>query len=179
MRPLSLAAVGGWALAAAVLAGCATRADSPPARPALVTGVITYRLRLALPEDAMIRVSLHHVSEPTARPILIARTTIAARGRQAPIPFAVPYDQGRIDPAASYALEVRIEVDGHPVFVTPRPFPVITRGQPTTGIEILVAPPTRSGEFGNRAQRPQVASAMAAIPPGLSSDETSPGSRPR
>jgi putative lipoprotein len=106
----------------------------------MVTGTVTYRLRIALQPEAVVRVSLSDVSG--APPALVARITIPTRGRQPPIPFALPYDPAQIDPGAPYAVDARIEVEGRLLFATIRPHPVITGGHPTSGIELVVDPPS-------------------------------------
>ena len=45
-----------------------------------------------------------------------------------PIRFAIPYEASRIDPRRSYAMRVRIMIDGKPYFTTDQHYPVLTRG---------------------------------------------------
>jgi uncharacterized lipoprotein YbaY len=134
-------ALGRWPIIALLLAGCAS-VDEPPARPrAEVTGTVTYRLRVALPPQAVVRVSLSDVSRADAPAALLARSTIATQGRQVPIPFALSYDPERIGPRAEYAVDARIEAEGRVLFATTRRYAVITRGHPVSGLEIVVDPP--------------------------------------
>jgi putative lipoprotein len=130
----------------ATLAGCAIWGDEQPAGPrAEVTGTVTYRQRIALPPQAMVRVSLNDVSRADAPAELIARATIATHGRQVPIAFALPYDPSRIDPGAQYAVDARIESEGRLLYVTTQRHLVITGGHPVTGVVIEVDPPGRPG----------------------------------
>jgi uncharacterized lipoprotein YbaY len=58
-----------------------------------------------------------------------------------PIPFAVPYAPGKIEKNHSYNLRVRIENDtGRLLFINDTSIPVITRGNPTQDIEVIVVP---------------------------------------
>jgi putative lipoprotein len=132
--PLLVAAV-------AILASCATWDEQPAGPRAEVTGTVTYRLRIALPPQAMVRVSLSDVSRADAPAELIARATFATHGRQAPIAFALPYDPSRIDPGAHYAVDARIESEGRLLYVTAHRPRVITGGHPVAGIVIEVSPP--------------------------------------
>jgi uncharacterized lipoprotein YbaY len=143
-------ALGRWPIAALLLAGCAS-VDEPPAGPrAEVTGTVTDRLRIALPPQAVVRVSLSDVSRADAPAVLIARSTIATQGRQVPIPFALSYDPERIEPRAQYAVDARIEAEGRLLFVTTQRYSVITGSHPVSGLEIVVDPP---GGAPDRAPR--------------------------
>jgi putative lipoprotein len=133
-----------WALAALLLAGCASVDEAPVPPSATVTGTVTYRLRIALPAEAVVRVSLTEISGTDAPAILVARTTIPTHGRQPPIAFSLPYDPARLDPRARYAVDARIEVEGRLLFIATQRYPVITGGHPARDIEIAVEPPGSS-----------------------------------
>ena len=116
------------------LTGCATSNVVPGAaggeEAARVTGSVTYRERIALPPTAVIKVRLADVSRADAPSELLAEQTIAAAGRQVPIPFALAYDQAAIEAAHTYAVQVRIEDDGRLLFISDTHHPVITRDNP-------------------------------------------------
>lgn len=101
-----------------------------PANAGLITGTITYRQRIALPKGATVAVELLDVSDAGA-PARVARSGFATDG-QVPFRFQLAYDRGRIDPGRAYALQARILVDRAAWFVTDRPVPVLTQGNPSS-----------------------------------------------
>ena len=103
----------------------------------VVTGVVVYRERIALPPDAALTVRLLAVSRSDAPAVVLGEQRIHPTG-QVPIPFEIAYDRARIDDRMSCTLEARIEAGGAPIFVSTRAFPAITRGSPTKDMEILV-----------------------------------------
>jgi len=125
MRPIALALF----VALASCLGCKTDANEKAALedPARVTGTLTYMQRIALPPDAVARVSLSVMSRTGAPQSLINEATIDDLG-QVPIPFEVYYRRDTIDPAKTYALEARIVVEGKTWFESRQPVPVITNG---------------------------------------------------
>ncbi len=50
------------------------------------------------------------------------------------------YDEDEIIEANTYTVFVRIEADGTLLYITDTAYPVITRGDPTQDVEVLVAP---------------------------------------
>jgi uncharacterized lipoprotein YbaY len=103
-----------------------------------VTGTVVYRQRIALPPDAVVRVTLVDVSRQDVAATVIAEQVVAQPG-QVPIPFALPFDPEQIDPRFSYAVQARIEAGGRLRFVSTRSYPVITRGHPNR-VEVRVDP---------------------------------------
>jgi putative lipoprotein len=99
---------------------------------AQVTGTVSYRERMALLPDAVIRVQLADVSRADAPAILIGEDIIKTDGNQVPFRFEIPYDAAAIKPQNTYAVSARIEgADGRLRFVTDQRYAVITRGAPT------------------------------------------------
>jgi putative lipoprotein len=117
-----------------ILNGCATSnvvpGTSGGAEAPRVTGSVTYHERIALPPTALVKVRLVDVSRADAPSELLAEQVIAAAGRQVPIPFALAYDAATIDPAHTYAVQVRIEDAGRLLFISDTHHPVITRDHP-------------------------------------------------
>jgi putative lipoprotein len=129
-------------LVALGLSACAQQSGSSGAATAsaAVTGTVTYLQRIALTPDAIVLVRLEDVSPANASAQLIGEQDIVTSGRQVPIPFEIRYDPKAIDPSHSYAVSVRIEQGGERLlFVTDKPYPVITRGNPAK-VEIVVKP---------------------------------------
>jgi uncharacterized lipoprotein YbaY/heat shock protein HslJ len=103
----------------------------------VVTGVVVYRERIALPPDAALTVRLLDVSRSDAPAVVLGEQRIHPTG-QVPIPFEVAYDRARIDDRMSCTLEARIEAGGLLLFVSTRAFPVITGGSPAKDLEVQV-----------------------------------------
>jgi len=105
---------------------------------AAVTGNVFYLQRIALPDDAQVRVTLADVSKMDVAAEVIAEQTLYGP-LQVPLPFRLEYDPARIDERMSYAVQARIESGGRLLFVTTEQHPVITRGNPTE-LEVRVDP---------------------------------------
>ena len=121
-------------IGAATLAGCKGSSDN-------VTGTVTYRQRIALTPDAVVTVRIEDVSKADVLAEMIGEQVIQTEGAQVPIPFEVAYDPDKIEDTHSYSLRVRIEDgNGKLLFINDTSVPVITRGNPTQDIEVVVVP---------------------------------------
>jgi putative lipoprotein len=139
----------------AVLGGCGSGSGGAPAAApqAVLTGVVTYRERIALPSNARVEVRLEDVSQAGAPADEVAAQTIASNGKQVPIPFALHYSPQNIDATHRYAVRASItSSDGDLMFTTATQYAVITGGAPDSNVEIVV-------------QRPGAARAAAADAP--------------
>lgn len=123
-------------LALAVAGAAAARGSDEPAAPK-ITGTIAYRERIALPDDALVRVRLEVPAAPEKPARRVAEVTFPTKGKQVPIPFELPYDASVIDPARRYAVRVTISAGDRVLFVTRTPYPALTKGAPAK-LEILV-----------------------------------------
>ncbi len=102
-----------------------------------VTGTISYLQRIALPEDAFIRVQIEDVSRMDAPSVVIGEQIIQPAGAQVPIPFTVSYSENDIQEGHSYSISVRItDGNGNLLWITDTYIPVITNGNPTSDIEV-------------------------------------------
>ena len=114
-----------------LVAGCA--------KTATVTGTVTYREKIALPpQSVVVTVKVEDVSRADAPAITIGEQIIKNPGHQVPIPFEIEYNPDDIDERYTYAMRVRIEVDGKLWYTNTSRYDVITRGNPTSGVEIIV-----------------------------------------
>ena len=121
-------------LGVVALAGCGKSSDK-----ALVTGTATYLQRIALPPDAVMTTRIEDVSKADAPADVIGEQVIQTQGKQVPIPFEVSYDSNQIQENHSYGLRVRIEDSaGKLLFINDTNVPVITRGNPTSDIEVIL-----------------------------------------
>src|SRR3954447_24065704 len=71
---------------------------------AVLAGTVTYREPIALPPNARVEVRLEDVSEADAPADELAAQTIAANGKQVPIPFELRYSPRSIDASHRYAV---------------------------------------------------------------------------
>jgi len=89
----------------------------------------------------VVTVRIEDVSKADAPAKVIGEQVIQTDGAQVPVPFAVPYDPGEIEDNHSYSLRVRIEDGtGRLLFINDSSIPVITQGNPTQEIEVIVVP---------------------------------------
>ena len=106
---------------------------------ATVTGTITYVEKIALPsEGVVVTVKIEDVSRADAPAVTIGQQVIENPEQQVPIPFEIEYNPADIDERYVYALRARIEVDGKLWFINTSRYAVITRGNPTSDIELTV-----------------------------------------
>jgi len=103
-----------------------------------VTGSILYRERIALPPDAVVRVTLADVSLIDVPERVIAAIEILPAGSQVPIYFALQVPNREIDEDRSYALRAQIlDADGRLLWASTERFPVLTRGAPDEATILL------------------------------------------
>ena len=109
------------------------------AKTATVTGTATYREKIALPtEGVVVIIKVEDISRADAPAITIGEQVIENPGHQVPIPFEIEYNPDDIDERYTYAMRVRIEVDGKLWFINTTRYEVITRGNPTSDIEVIL-----------------------------------------
>lgn len=144
-NPMALAATrrSACALLAGALAPIVGTSGAVAA-PRTIRGAVSYRERIALPRNAICEISLLDVSLADAPSQTIARTIV--RGRQSPIPYRLSYDDRRIRPGRSYALQARISAGGRLLFVTTTRHSVFD-GRPLNGnIEVERAARSEAAE---------------------------------
>jgi putative lipoprotein len=108
-------------------------------RPAfsLVTGTVTYRQRIALPANAILKLRLEDVSLQDVASKLVAEVTLPTNGKQVPFGFAIPYRQTDIVRNHRYQVRAMILVNDNVMFTTTTAYPVLTNGASNT-VSILV-----------------------------------------
>src|SRR6185436_17612286 len=102
-----------------------------------LTGSVALDAKIALSGNAVVVVTLFDQTASAEAGSVIGLQRLDGVSA-VPVPFAVPYDDARIDPKHSYAVIASI-VDGATEYVTAQPTPVITGG-PTEGVELTVGP---------------------------------------
>jgi putative lipoprotein len=110
-----------------------------------VTGSVSYRERMALPQDATIEVWITDVSDSAAPGAMLAETAIEPEGRQVPIPFELRYDPAAVNADHTYAVKATIRSGGQIMFSTLADYYVITKGNPTA-INLMLQRGTGGGD---------------------------------
>jgi putative lipoprotein len=113
-------------------------ASSGATAQSVITGTVTYRNRSALPPLAVIEVTLADVSLADAPAKVISTQKIEAGGKPPPFAYELPYDSAQIDPKHTYSVSARITEGNQLIFTSDSVYPVLTRGAPMTGVDILV-----------------------------------------
>ena len=103
---------------------------------ATITGSITYRERIALPADAVVRVQLRDVSLMDVAAKLIGEQIIKPQ-HSVPIPFVISFDPAIIDERMSYSVFATIHSGERMLFVSDRSYPVLTRGN-TNQVDLVL-----------------------------------------
>lgn len=112
--------------------------SSAPSSP-MITGTVTYLVRMALPPGAAIDVRLEVVSRAHAPATVVAENIFADEGKQVPIPFQVPYSANDIQASHRCQVRARITVADKLLFTTTQAYPVITGGAPTD-VNLILQP---------------------------------------
>ncbi|MGR3636275.1 MAG: YbaY family lipoprotein [Shimia sp.] len=96
-----------------------------------LSGSVSYRERIALPEGASVEVSLQDISLADAPSVELARIVLRPEGN-VPVTYRMSYDDAMVHDAHSYAVQAKIVVDGDMLWRTTSVFPALTRGAPET-----------------------------------------------
>jgi putative lipoprotein len=110
--------------------------DSTPVAATLLTGAVVYRERVALTPAAILEVEVVELTPEGSPGTVIGQQKLENPG-QVPIRFSVDIGPQRLRPEATYIVNARI-TDGGRVFSTRAPVPVLTQGNPSTDVEVLV-----------------------------------------
>jgi heat shock protein HslJ/uncharacterized lipoprotein YbaY len=108
-----------------------------------VNGTVYYLPRIALPNDAMVEVTIRNAQLADAPPemTLLAQTAFTTDGAQVPLAYSVVYPLADVREGDLYSIGARItDGSGNLLFISTEITPVITRGNPTENVEILVSP---------------------------------------
>lgn len=98
------------------------------AKPRTISGMISYRERIALPPSAVAEVKLIDISLADAPAKVIATTTLTLQG-QAPFRYSLSFDDAQIESNHGYGLRAVIMVDGALWFTTTTHYPVLADGK--------------------------------------------------
>lgn len=103
----------------------------------IISGTVTYRQRIALPQTAVLTVRMEDVSRTDTSAVPIAEQRIQTEGKQVPIPFDLVFDRSKIQERNRYAVRAEISDGGRLLYVSDVNYPVLTQGNPRT-VEITV-----------------------------------------
>jgi putative lipoprotein len=104
-----------------------------------LAGQVTYRERIALPENALLRIELVDETLPNAPPRVAVQAPIGPG--QVPLSFNLSFEDTMILPNHSYALIADIGADGGTLFRNAEPYPVnpLAQAEPILIVTNLVA----------------------------------------
>lgn len=126
------------ALAVVLVISACTNLVQQDADLGTVEGSLTYRERIALPDNARITVTLADVSKMDAPADVISSQAFMADGKQVPFDFLLNFMKEEIKPNHTYSVSARIEVNGKLVFITDTANPVITDPALTTKLNLML-----------------------------------------
>ncbi len=130
---LVLSAVLGLALI-----GCNTPQESHTEAVTMetVTGTLAYRERIALPDNAVVTVTLNDISKMDVAAETIAEQTFTTDGKQVPFDFELSYDANKIQKGHTYSVRATIKVDNKLRFTTDKAYWVITDSDNTKDVNL-------------------------------------------
>ena len=116
------------------LSGCGKTANK-----AAVTGVIAHAHPMSLPAGYVLSILLADTTSTQAPGKKIAEVVIKSQGDELPMPFAIIYDPGKINPDHTYSIWVEIvDAAGILQYKNLTGVPVITHGNPTSRVKLTV-----------------------------------------
>jgi len=122
-----------------VLVGCQTADPQPQLQTSTtqtISGTVSYRERIALPDEAVVTVTLEDISLADAPAKVIAKHRFMPNGKQVPLAFELAYDPRKIQENHRYNVRAQIEVDGRLRFTTDTIAPVVTDGNKTNVVDL-------------------------------------------
>jgi putative lipoprotein len=124
-------------IATVALTGC----GSSPNR-AAITGIVAHTHTMILPEGTVVTVQIIDTTKADSPGKKVAEQIIKSHGDELPLPFAVVYDPGKINPDHTYTMRVKVEdSSGQLLYTNTSDVPVITHGNLTRNIEVIVVIP--------------------------------------
>lgn len=137
-------------LASVVFGGCSpSQKTAPQPEPTVpLTGMVTYRERMALPPDAELTVTLHRKTSDGR--MLVAEERASTESRNVPLPFSIACPAADSS-SMSYELEAAISSGGTTLFATTRPL-MVHPGDADVMVlthRVMYAAPVTDGPRGN------------------------------
>ncbi|MGF1754145.1 YbaY family lipoprotein [Vibrio makurazakiensis] len=101
-----------------------------------IEGTVSYRERIALPEGALVTVTLEDISLADAPAMVIGKHRFETNGQQVPIAFSLDFDSRKIKQGHRYNVRAKIEVDGRLRFTTDTIVPVVNDEAETLKVDL-------------------------------------------
>lgn len=121
------------AVVAIALVGCSSSPKEPvdanTAEVLAVTGSVTYRERMALPDNALVTIVLADASKQDVPVTILSQVTFPAAGKQVPFNFVLPYASSQLEGAQRVIVSARIDLNGQLMFANTRVAEVLTNGR--------------------------------------------------
>ena len=116
------------------LSGCGGSAHQ-----AAIIGLVAHTHRMMIPAGMVITVWLEDTTKSGAAGRKISEEVIKSPGEELPIPFAIVYDPNKINEKHSYSIIATIDdSSGKMLYTNKADIPVITKGNPTQDIYVIV-----------------------------------------
>ncbi len=121
-----------------LLTGCGNQPSSKTA----LTGLIDHPHQMTLGDGMTVIVRIEDTTKAGAPGKKIAEEIIKGQGDIIPMPFAIVYDPGKINETHKYSLTVKIQDStGVVLYTSQSSVPVITQGNPTRDIDVVIVLP--------------------------------------
>lgn len=101
-----------------------------------LSGSVTYREKIMMPEGALVEVTLEDISLADAKSTVLSSITIKPEA-SVPVPFEMSYDDAMVDERHRYAVRALIRVGSDVVWRTTEVFPALTHGAPES-VDVVV-----------------------------------------
>ena len=93
-----------------------------------VSGLATYRERIALPPDAVFEATLEDVSRADAPSVVLGSARLEPAG-QPPFRFSIGYDTEQLEAGHTYAIRARVTHEERLLFTTDSHYPLPAQGE--------------------------------------------------
>jgi putative lipoprotein len=107
-----------------------------PTAPA-VSGVASYRAKIALPPTAVLIARIEDATDDDA-PVLIAESRTPTTGKQVPLAFRVAFDPAAVTPQREYRVVVSVEDGGRTIWRASKRPRVLEAGKASEGVQVLL-----------------------------------------
>jgi uncharacterized lipoprotein YbaY len=122
------------------LAACATPPAATSAPATSVTGKLVFEATTPLPADAVAEINLVDITVESGEPQVVGSQQITIGSQASPIAFTVKYDASKINKEHTYGIAAKIVKGNEVYFVTTAPKDVLTQGNPSSDVEVPLAP---------------------------------------
>ena len=127
-----------------LLVGCQATSETNASREfvgkktQVISGTISYREKMALPDNAVVTISLEDTSLVGAPSAVIAIQEFITEGKQVPLGFVLNFDNNKIRHNHRYNLHASIHINGQLRFTTPTTGLVMTDIENTQQVNLYL-----------------------------------------